>query len=149
MSSREIYEKCEDFGGCLQIEKSGAPDFDEGLLEILPRIEDVQTNLAECKDMLREISKEQSLLLLTTGFRRGLAYSSYTYMPLLEAQILAGEFISSLTKGAKYFSHCSIPDSEESSVRAWTGRITGATFELCVYVVAHTGCTLFLITDED
>ncbi|MDQ7985513.1 hypothetical protein QYS36_11265 [Pseudomonas sp. G34] len=144
-----MYEKFEEFGGCLQIKTSEKTDFDSGLLEIMPRIEDVEADLSECKEMLKEISEEQSRLLLTTGFRRGLAYSSYTYMPLSEAQGLANEFMSSLPEGATFYTHCSIPGSEEGVVCGWSGRITGATFELSVYAVSGAGCTLFLITDED
>lgn len=149
MSYRSIYEKFEEFGGCLQIETSGSHDFESSLLEILPRIEDVEADLRECKEMFGEISVEQSRLLLTTGFRRGLAYSSYTYMPLSEAKDLANEFMSSLPNGACFYTHCSIPDSEEGVVCGWSGGITGATFELCLYVVSGNGCTMFLITDED
>lgn len=149
MSNRAIYEKFEEFGGCLQIETSGNSDFDSGLLEILPRIEDVEADLSECKEMFVKISEEKSRILLTTGFRRGLAYSSYTYMPLSEAKDLANEFMSLLPSGSDIYTHCSIPDTEEGVVCGWSGRITGATFELCIFVVSSSGCTMFLITDED
>ncbi|WP_417500462.1 hypothetical protein [Marinobacter sp.] len=149
MNHRSIYEKIEEFGGCLQIKTSGTPDFEGGLLDILPRIEDVEADLSECKEMLREITKEQCRLLLTTGFRRGLAYSSYTYMLLSEAKAFANELLSSLSDEACFYTHSSIPDSEEGVACGWSGRITGATFELCIYVVSNNGCTMFLITDED
>jgi len=149
MNNKEIFEKLEDFGGSLQIVETEKHNFIEGVEEILSKINDVETSAEELQKDFSEISKDDAFRLLVIGFRRCLAYSSYTHMELEEAKEYANLYFSIFSNKAKYYTLGSIPESEEGVVCGWHGNITNATFELTLFTVDNDKSVMFLIIDED